>query len=142
MSPACSIASFAAATARRSVREYRFVFGRSTSASAAMSVGKVSPGKRVIFPIPARDSTIDSHTSALFRPMEQTIPAPVTAMRMLRSGLRTSGQIKPAPHGFYSIHESDSAEAERAAEIGLEGDGADHDVARFGLTKYLAAVDA
>jgi len=92
---ACSTASCAATIASRSVRESRFASRRGrvnrASASAAMSVGNVSPGKRVSFPMPARDSTIDCHTSALLRPIEQMMPAPVTAIRVFGSGLRIVG---------------------------------------------------
>src|SRR5687768_6516547 len=138
---ACSMASRAATTARRSVRDKRLVRGSSFETSAAMSVGKVSPMNRVSFAMPARDSTIDRQTSALFRPIEQIRPMPVTAIRVSRSGLRT-GEIEPSPHHFYSIHASRSAEAKRTAEVGVQFHGDLHDVTRLDRAQHFAAIDA
>src|SRR4051794_41461896 len=56
--------------------------------SAATSVGNVSPGNFDNFPIPARDSTIERHTSDRLRPIEQMMPMPVMARRMEASDLR------------------------------------------------------
>src|SRR5687768_15760242 len=138
---ACSMASRAATTARRSVRDKRLVRGSSFETSAAMSVGKVSPMNRVSFAMPARDSTIDRQTSALFRPIEQIRPMPVTAIRVSRSGLRT-GEIEPAPHHFYSIHTSGSAESERAAEVGFEIHGDLDRIAGLDRPQHFATFDA
>src|ERR1043165_7517276 len=128
MSPACAIASAAAMTARRSLRDIRFAARfaigsrSSTSAltSAASSVGKVSPGKRVSLAMFARDSRIERHTSSLLRPIEQMIPAPVTAMRIEGSGVLMGGRgkSKPAASDVYSIDGAARAEEIGRAHVG------------------------
>src|SRR5436305_9796811 len=152
MSPACAIASAAAITARRSLRDIRFASRRpigsiaSTSAltSAARSVGKVSPGKRVSRAMFARDSRIDCHTSSLLRPIEQMIPAPVTAMRIEGSGVLMvgSGKIKPAARDFYSIDRAGGAEAKEAAQLRVEADDDAHDLAHGRRTIEHKTIDA
>src|SRR5687768_2092228 len=123
------MASLAAITARRSVRDMRralrpltgSIASRSASTSAAMSVGKVSRGNRVSLPIPARDSRIERHTSSWLRPIEQMMPRPVTARRIDGSGLRMVGsQVKPASGDFYSFDRCRSTKAEDAAKIRFE----------------------
>src|SRR5436305_1363113 len=152
MSPACAIASAAAITARRSLRDIRFASRRpigsiaSTSAltSAARSVGKVSPGKRVSLAMFARDSRIDRHTSSLLRPIEQMIPAPVRAMRIEGSGvlMAGSGKSKPAARDVYSINRAARGEAKETAELGVEPDGDVHDIAHGRYTIEHQVVDA
>src|SRR5205814_10722909 len=142
MSPACAIASAAAMTARRSLRDIRFASrlpigssaSTSSSTSAARSVGKVSPGKRVSLAMFARDSRIDRHTSSLLRPIEQMIPAPVTAMRIEGSGvlMAGSGKSKPAARDVYSIDRAGGGEAKEAAQLRVEVDSDAHDVAEIG----------
>src|SRR5713226_289862 len=99
-----------------------------------MSVGNVSPGKRDSLPIPARDSQIERHTSSLLRPIEQRIPAPVTAIRTEVSGLRMmglrGGEIKRSTHHLDSVDGAASDEAERAAERRFQGDHEADEVAR------------
>src|SRR5204863_5179202 len=136
-------------TASRSLRDIRrasfFAIGisgpMSDSTSAAMSVGNVSPGKRDSLPMPARDSRIDRHTSSLLRPIEQMIPAPVTAMRTFGSGMRMC-EIKLASDHFYSIHGAPRAETKRAAERRVERDHEANHVARQNGAIDLARVDA
>src|SRR5204863_4680389 len=116
-------------TASRSLRDIRrasfFAIGisgpTSASTSAAMSVGNVSPGKRDSLPMPARDSRMERHTSSLLRPIEQMIPAPVTAMRIDLFAVRI-GEVKPAAQNFYSIDGAAAGDAERAAELRLQSD--------------------
>src|ERR1051326_280354 len=139
--PLCSIASLAAATASWSVRERRRDFGSSLFTSAAMSVGKVSPGNRVSFAIPARASAIDCHTSSLLRPIEQTMPAPVIAIRVEGSGLATA-EVEPPAHDVYSIDAAAAAEAKRPAELCFERDANRDDVDGLDRAQHFTAIDA
>src|SRR5207253_2721645 len=138
-------------TASRSLRDIRFasrpLMGtnsrRSAVTSAAMSVGNVSPGKCESLRIPARDSRIDCHTSALLRPIEQMMPAPVMAIRIELSGLRIgSSEVKPGPAAFYSTDGGRSAEAEDAAELRLQLHDELHDLSRLEHADHFAAIDA
>src|SRR5437763_7529016 len=152
MSPACAIASAAAMTARRSLRDIRFASrlpigssaSTSSSTSAARSVGKVSPGKRVSLAMFARDSRIDRHTSSLLRPIEQMIPAPVTAMRIEGSGvlMAGSGKSKPSPRDVYSIDRAGSGEAKESAQLRVEAHHDVHDVAGVDCAIEHKVVDA
>src|SRR5436190_7932627 len=95
--------------------------------------------------MPERASTMDCHTSSLSWPIEQMMPAPVTAIRMLGSGFfisRRCGQIKPPSRDFYSIDRARSFEPERPAECCLELDADGNLVARFNGSQDLAAIDA
>src|SRR5581483_10620186 len=122
---------------RRSVRDMRFASrrgmgsARSASTSAAVSVGKVSPGNRVSLPIPERDSRIDVHTSCLFRPIAQITPTPVTAIRVVGSALRIA-EIEPSAYDFYSVDRARTAEAIQPAERSFEGHGDPHGLANGG----------
>src|SRR5687767_4193038 len=75
--------------------------------------------------------------------MAQMMPAPVTAMRVLRSGARTGGrEVEPPLHDLYSIHVSDPAASERAAERRFRLDCTEHWVYHNALPEHLAAVDS
>src|SRR2546428_13604913 len=98
-----------------------------SSTSAARSVGNVSPGNRVSFRIPARDSAIALHTSSLLRPMEQMIPPPVTPMRTFGSGLR---KVETAPAALQSVAGAGSGEAIGSGALRVERHRERDDVAR------------
>src|SRR5205085_2351207 len=92
-----------------------------------------------------RAPRIDCHTSPLSWPIEQMMPAPVTAMRMRESGVfisRRCGQIKPPSRDFYSTDRAGALEPECPAERRLELDADGNLVARFDGSQDLAAIDA